>query len=87
MRPYGEPVKETKPNAWGHDRTVTKQAFIIEPSDVGTFRHHYLGYNRRSHRFTEDEVGCSIIVYTDETGWTNWVFGLNWEAEECKVLH
>ena len=87
MKKYGEPIQETLPNAWGRDITVTKQAYIIEQEDVGQFKHHYLGYNHRSHRFEQHEVGCSIIVYTDGTGWTNWVFGLNWEARECKILH
>lgn len=87
MKKYGEPITENVANAWGHDRTVTRQGYIVEPEDVGTFMHHYLGYNHRSHCFTSEEIGCSIVVYTDGTGWTSWVFALNWESEECKKLH
>lgn len=87
MRAISDPKKATRSNAWGRDVTVTEQYFQVEPEDVGKFRHHYLGYNHRSHRFTSEEVGCSIVVYTDGTGWTSWVFALNWESEECKKLH
>lgn len=87
MKPLNEPKTGWVKNAKGGYNKITEQAFQVEPKDVGTFRHHFLGFNYRSHRFEETEVGCSINVQWDETGWTNWVFALNWDSEPCKKLH
>ena len=87
MKPIDKPKTGWVKNANGGLAKVTEQYFQVEPSDVGTFRHHFLGYNHRSHRFEEQEVGCTIYVQWDGTGWTTWVFALNWESESCKKLH
>ncbi|AHC93982.1 hypothetical protein CH29_gp29 [Achromobacter phage JWAlpha] len=87
MKAISEPKQVTRTNANGRDQTFTEQYFRVEESDVGKFKHHYLGYNHRSHRFLEEEVGCSVVVQSDGKGWTCWYFGLNWESEECRKLH
>lgn len=87
MKAISEPKKVTRSTAWGRDTEVTEQFFTVEESDVGQFRHHYLGHNQRSHRFVEEEIGCTITVQTDGRGWTCWFFVLNWELDQCRILH
>ncbi|QDH84211.1 hypothetical protein Axy13_020 [Achromobacter phage vB_AxyP_19-32_Axy13] len=83
MKVYAPEQRMTASNAWGHDHRVTHQVLIVEESDVGTARPHYLGYNHKTHVFTKTDVGCAIVVYRDGTGWTNWVFALNWESKDA----
>ena len=84
MKAYGPKEKQAASNAWGHTQEFFRQVFIVEASDVGHQKWHYFGYNHRVYQFKKEDVGCAIIVYSDNTGWTNWVFALNWEKEDVQ---
>lgn len=47
MKVYAPEQRMTASNAWGHDHRVTHQVLIVEESNVGTARPHYLGPKRR----------------------------------------
>lgn len=66
--------KQTAANAWGHDKTFFSEVQRIEESDVGRTLPHFGGYQRPGQKIKRDDVGRERIVYTDGTGWTNWIW-------------
>ncbi|QDH84056.1 hypothetical protein KMC60_gp24 [Achromobacter phage vB_AxyP_19-32_Axy11] len=71
-------------NAWGNQVGQCQQLFQVEAADVGTVKPHYLGFNHRSYMFKKEDIGTTIVVYTDGTQWTCWVFSLNWDNEDVQ---
>lgn len=74
MKQIGEPRKVTAPNALGKNSTCWHTTYEIEASDVNVVRENYLGFRHRSLKLTHEDVGRTIIVMTDGTGWTCWSF-------------
>lgn len=74
MKQIGETRKVTAPNALGQYSTCWHTTYEIEASDANVVRENYLGFRHRSLKFTRGDVGRSIIVMTDGTGWTCWSF-------------
>lgn len=74
MTPLTEKVKTTAPNALGHDTTFFSQKFRV---DSHHWKPNYLGYGKPDQQVCP---GDHIIVYTDASGWTCWVFSK--DAEE-----
>lgn len=74
MKSLTQPKWSTAANAWGRDVTSARQCFQIEEGDVGTTRAHHRGYCQSGYKFKPSDVGRTISVYTDNTGWTCWIF-------------
>lgn len=77
MKPIGDKRVQTAANAWGQDTTCHIQEYIVEDTDVGATRHNYLGYQSRTVLIKREDVGRHIIVYSDPTGWTCWIWALS----------
>lgn len=73
MKAVTEKRRKTAANAWGRDGTFDEQVFEVEEADVGTTRHHYLGYNHRSVQITQADVGRQIHMQTSP-GWACWTW-------------
>ena len=61
-------------NAWGKACVTYNQKFMITREDVGIQKNHYLGYNHKSYKFSEKDIGKKINQQTDNTNWTCWSF-------------
>lgn len=68
--------KESKnvKNAWGGYADVYYQNFEIEQSDVGQVKPNYLGYRHKDYKITGNDVGKTVCVMSDGTGWNCWSF-------------
>lgn len=64
----------TAANALGKYTTCIHTHYEIELEDVGKVRDHYLGYKHKSLQLTRRDVGRTINVMTDGSGWTCWDF-------------
>ncbi len=74
MKTVSEGKPFSGPNAWGAWTRHVEHDELVETSDVGTTRPHYLGFGHRHHKFLASDVGRVITVYTDASGWTCWAF-------------
>lgn len=80
MKQLTENIYHEGSNAWGGDGGTYRQRFEIELSDVGVVKDHLGGANHSRHKFTEKDVGRTIIVYSDRAsfptngGWNCWMF-------------
>lgn len=74
MITVSDPVTEEVRTAWGRYSKVTRQELRVQPEDINTRKHHYLGYNYATYQFKPLDEGRHIIVYWDGKGWTCWVF-------------
>lgn len=74
MKKITEKVAHQASNAWGRDQRFESQEFVVEKSDVGHLRPHFGGFNHATHQMRQSDVGRIVIVYTDGSGWTNWIF-------------
>lgn len=75
MKPITDKETVDTVNAWGNSISYQRQTFQIEESDVGKSRPNYLGYCQRApHSFKPEHVGRRIIVMTDDTHWTCWLW-------------
>lgn len=75
MKVIGEKTRNVGENAWGATSISYRQMYEIEESDVGKVRYNYRGYTYDSYKFTEADVGRTIMNMTDdEPSWTCWHF-------------
>lgn len=74
MKAISEKVWYTAANAWGLDRRVCRQDFVVEESDVNQVLDHHLGFRHRRYVVRHSDVGRTRTVYTDGSDWTCWVF-------------
>ncbi len=74
MRKLCEPRKYTAPNARGRDDTTTRQACVVEESDIGKSRPDFGGQRQRPYTFRSDDVGRVFEVMT-APGYHSWYFG------------
>lgn len=76
MKKLNDPRKFTAPNAWGRDDTSLRQAFIIEPSDVGMLKADYGGHRQPARMISTSDVGRVIEVTTyPGQNYRCWSFG------------
>ena len=75
MKKLSGPIrKNLQTNCTGRSEVFEISQFEVEPSDVGLSREHYLGYQCKSHKFAQDDVGQVIEVRSQGTGYTTWFF-------------
>lgn len=75
MKALDQPTLHEGTNGWGGTSRSYHQTFEVEASDVGATRENYRGFGHSSHKFTRTDVGKTIDVLTDGTGWMCWTFG------------
>lgn len=62
---------------WGLVGSATKvcrQRFEVESKDAGATKPHFNGFQYREYRFTQADVGRTIEVMSDDSGWRCWGF-------------
>lgn len=74
MKQVSDPKPVEAMNGLGRMAKHTETKFEIERHDVGIERPNHRGFGHSMHKFTFGDVGKTITVYTDGSGWTCWMF-------------
>lgn len=77
MKRLSEPRHHNGANAWGADSPTIRTAYVVEQSDVGTFRANYGGFGQPPKLITQQDVGrvLEVITCPRDRAYTCWGWG------------